>query len=270
VKPLDGKVAMVTGAGRLRGIGRATAVALAELGADIVVTGTGRDPARYPDDEKAAGWRDIESTAEQVRQRERRCLALVADATVSAQAQTVIARALEEFGKIHILVNNAALARGEDRVPLTELSEELWRKVLDVKLTGSFLMCRAALPAMIARGEGGSIINVSSIAGKRGVAKTAAYCAANAGIQGFTQALAMELAPHNIRANAVCPGLIDTSRMDALGRGEEWNAQIRQRVPLQRAGSPDEVGRFIAWLCTPDASYITGQSLNFDGGVVTW
>jgi 3-oxoacyl-[acyl-carrier protein] reductase/meso-butanediol dehydrogenase/(S,S)-butanediol dehydrogenase/diacetyl reductase len=177
---------------------------------------------------------------------------------------------LREFGRADILVNNAALARGADRVALTDLSEELWHKVLDVKLTGSFLMCKAVLPAMIAGGAGGSIVNISSIAGKRGSAKTAAYCAANAGIQGFTQALAMELAPHNIRVNAVCPGLIGTSRMDDLARSPEWEAKIQQTIPLKRAGSDDEVGKLIAWLCGPDASYMTGQSINFDGGVVMW
>jgi 3-oxoacyl-[acyl-carrier protein] reductase len=270
MNPLEGKAAIITGAGRLRGIGRATAVALAQMGADIVVTGTGRDPATFPDDEKAAGWRGIESTAAQVREAGRRCLAVTADAAASADAQRVASAALQEFGRIDILVNNAAVARGADRVPLTELSEELWRRVLDVKLTGSFLMCRAVLPAMMAQAEGGSIVNISSIAGKRGAAKTAAYCAANAGLQGFTQALAMEAAPHNIRVNAVCPGLTATARMDDFRRQQDWEAYIRQRIPLGRAAEDHELGRFIAWLCGPDASYITGQSLNFDGGVVMW
>jgi 3-oxoacyl-[acyl-carrier protein] reductase len=267
---LDGKVAIVTGAGRLRGIGRTTALALAELGADIVVTGTGRDSAKYPPDEKAVGWRDIESTAAQVGERGRRCLPIVADVASSVDVERTVSATLQEFGRIDILINNSAFARGPDRVPLVELSEELWRKVLEIKLTGSFLMCRAILPTLIKQGQGGVIINVSSIAGKRGFPNMAAYSTSNAGIQGFTQALAMELAPHNIRVNAVCPGIIDTSRMDDLGRGETWNATIKQTVPLKRAGTDEEIGKFIAYLCTPDASYITGQSLNIDGGVVMW
>ena len=266
---LAGKVAIVTGAGRLRGIGRAAAVALAEMGADVAVTGTGRDPSRFPDDEKAAGWRDIESTAEQVRHAGRRCLPILADVSAGADVDRAVSAVLSEFGRVDILVNNAAVARGADRVAITELSEELWRKVLDVKLTGSFLMAKAVVPSMIATGAG-SIVNISSIAGKRGSAKTAAYCAANSGIQGFTQALAMELAPHNIRVNAVCPGLIGTSRMDELAASPEWEAKIRQTIPLQRAGTDVEVARLIAWLCSPDASYMTGQSINFDGGVVMW
>lgn len=267
---LDGKVAIVTGAGRLRGIGRTTALALAGLGADVVVTGTGRDPAKFPPDEKAVGWRDIESTAEQVRERGRRCLPLVADVANSADVQRTVSATLQEFGRVDILVNNSAFARGPDRVPLIELSEELWRKVLEIKLTGSFLMCRTVLPAMIKQGQGGIIVNVSSIAGKRGFPNTAVYCTSNAGIQGFTQALAIELAPYNIRVNAVCPGIIDTSRMDDLGRDATWKAAINQMVPLKRAGTDEETGKFIAYLCTPDASYITGQSINIDGGVVMW
>lgn len=267
---LDGKVAIVTGAGRLRGIGRAAALALADLGADIVVTGTGRDPGKYPPDEQAVGWRDIESTAEQVRDRGRRCLPIVANVTESADAHRTVAATLAEFGRIDFLINNSAFARGPDRVPLIELSEDIWRKVLDIKLTGSFLMSKAAIPPMVKQGEGGAILNISSIAGKRGMARATAYCTSNFGIQGFTQALAMEMAPHNIRVNAVCPGIIDTSRMDDLGRDSTWQGFIKQMVPLNRSGSDEEIGKFIAYLFTPDASYITGQSLNIDGGAVMW
>jgi len=128
-------------------------------------------------------------------------------------------------------------------------------------------MCRAVLPTLIGQGQGGSIVNVSSIAGKRGSPNTAAYCAANAGLQGFTQALAMEVGQHRIRVNAVCPGLTATSRMDSLTK-EYWDAFVRQNVPLGRAAEDYELGRFMAWLCGPDASYLTGQSINFDGGAV--
>lgn len=267
---LEGKVAIVTGAGRLRGIGRAAAIALAELGADVAVTGTGRDPSKYPPDEKAVGWRDIESTAAQVRERGRRGLPLVADVVKSADVTRTVAAVLKEFGRVDFLINNSAFARGADRVSLTDLPEELWHQVLEIKLTGSFLMSKAVLPPMIQQGQGGAIINISSIAGKRGFPNTTAYCTSNFGIQGFTQALAMEVAPHRIRVNAVCPGIIDTARMDVVGRGDAWNKSIEQMVPLRRAGTDEEIGKFIAYLCTPDASYITGQSLNIDGGSVMW
>jgi len=264
---LSGKVAIVTGAGRLRGIGRACAVALAQEGADVVVTGTGRRPAAFPPDEKAVGWRDIESTAEQVRATGRRCLPLVSDVTNGEQVQHAVDRTLAEFGRVDILVNNAAFARGPDRVPVLEMNDDVFRRVLEVKVVGSYLFSKAVARALIKQRQGGSIVNLSSIAGRRGSANTSAYNASNFAIHGFTQALAQEMAPHNIRVNAVCPGVTDTSRMDDLGRGERWEATLA-RIPLKRAATDEEVGRIIAWLCGPDASFITGQHLNVDGGMV--
>ena len=265
---LDGRVALVTGAGRMRGIGRATAVALAELGADVAVTGTGRDPATFPEDEKKAGWRDIESTAEQIRSRGRRALTWVGDLSQAEAAQRLVDRIQETFGRLDVLVNNAAYPRGNDRVPLPDLDEDVWRKVIDIKLTGAFLLCKRIVPIMI-RQKWGRIINLSSIAGKRGSPNTAAYNAANFGIQGLTQSLAMEVARHGITVNAVCPGTIDTSRMDVLGRGDSWQAQL-DRVPMGRAASDEEVAGLIAFLCSPAAAYMTGQSVNIDGGMVMW
>ena len=264
MRPLENKTAIVTGAGRLRGIGRAAAVALANMGANVVVTGTGRDPATFPQDEKDCGWRDIDSTADQIRAAGSRALTVIADAVSANDARKVAAAALAEFGRIDILVNNAAYMRGSDRAPTADLAEDIWDKVIDIKLKGSFLMTQAVLPSM---SEGGSIVNISSIAGMRGWANTAAYCTANWGIRGFTQALAAELAPRKIRVNAICPGIVDTSRMDSVVRAESWKAQS-QTIPLRRAGTDEEIGNYIAWVCSPDASYVTGQSLVMDGGVV--
>lgn len=265
---LDGRVALVTGAGRLRGIGRATAVALAELGADVVVTGTGRDPATFPEDEKKAGWRDIESTAEQIRARGRRALTWVGDLSQAEAVQRLVDRVQEAFGRLDVLVNNAAYPRGNDRVPLPDLDEAVWRRVIDIKLTGAFLLCKRVVPIMIQQ-QWGRIINLSSIAGKRGSPSTAAYNAANFGIQGLTQSLAMEVARHGITVNAVCPGTIDTARMDVLGRAEGWQQQL-ERIPMGRAASDEEVAGLIAFLCTPAAAFMTGQSVNIDGGMVMW
>jgi len=262
---LDGKVAIVTGAGRLRGIGRATAVALASDGADIVVTGTGRDPASYPDDEKQAGWKDVEGTAQQVRELGRRAMTWVGDVSRAEPVKDLVDRVMATFGRIDMLVNNAAYPRGNDRVPVTELDETVWHRVLEIKLTGAFLLAKRIVPIMVAQ-KWGRIVNLSSVAGKRGSPNTAAYNVANFGIQGFTQSLAMELARHGITVNAVCPGTIDTARMDVLGRGAGWQG-ILERIPMGRAASDEEVAGLIQFLCSPAAAFMTGQSISIDGGV---
>jgi 3-oxoacyl-[acyl-carrier protein] reductase len=172
------------------------------------------------------------------------------------------------FGRLDVLVNNAAYPRGNDRVPLPDLDEDVWRKVLEIKLTGAFLLCKRIVPIMIGQ-KWGRIINLSSVAGKRGSPNTAAYNAANFGIQGLTQSLAMEVARHGVTVNAVCPGTIDTARMDVLGRGDGWQRQL-DRIPMGRAASDEEVAGLIGFLCSPAAAFMTGQSINIDGGVVMW
>ena len=261
---LDGKVAIVTGAGRLRGIGRGAAVAFARLGADVVITGTGRDPARYPDDEKAVGWRDIESTAAQVRAEGARALPLVVDVADADSVRQMVERTIDEFGRIDILVNNAAYARGPDRVPIADVPQSIFQRVLDVKITGTYLCSKAVIPHMMAQG-GGKIVNISSGSGKTGSANNLAYTAACFAQVGMTQSLAQELGRHNINVNCVCPGAVDTSRVDDVGRGDAWQA-IADNLPIRRTGTDDEVGAFVAYLCTTAASWIHGQSINIDGG----
>src|SRR6185436_18849659 len=163
---LDGKVAIVTGAGRMRSIGRPIAVELARAGCDIVITGTGRHPDRYPDDEKAAGWRDIDSVGDEVRALGRRALPVVSNVADADAVDTLVEQVLGELGRVDILVNNAGAARGSDRVPVVDLAVDDWRTVIDVNLNGTFHMSRAFGRHMVDRGEGGSIVNISSIAGK--------------------------------------------------------------------------------------------------------
>ena len=267
-RELSGKVAIVTGAGRLRGIGRATANVLARMGADVVVTGTGRDPETFPPDEKEAGWRDIESTADEVRSFGVRALPVVMDVSKAEDVQNLIDHSVAEFGSVDILINNAAAPYGEDRVPVVEVAEDVFKKVLDVKVVGTYLCSKAAAIQMIEQGDGGRIINISSTAGKRGNANMAAYNAANFAVDGFTQALAKELAEHEITANCVCPGMTETARLDPIGRGDEWWTRAAQ-VPLGRPAEDMEVGELIGFLCSPRAAYITGQAININGGSVT-
>ena len=267
-RELSGKVAIITGAGRLRGIGRATAGVLARMGADIVVTGTGRDPATFPPDEQQAGWRDIESTADEVRAHGVRAKTVVMDVTDAAQVQNLVSDTVAELGSVDIIVNNAAAPYGEDRVPVVEVEEAVFKKVLEVKVVGTYLCSKAAAIQMIAQGDGGRIINIGSTAGKRGTANMAAYNAANFAVDGFTQALSKEVAEHEITVNTVCPGMTETARLDPVGRGDEWWRRAAQ-VPLGRPAEDEEVGELIGFLCSPRAAYITGQAININGGSVT-
>ena len=264
---LEGKVAIITGAGRRRSIGRSTAHALAEMGADLVLTGTGRDPSTFPPDEQEIGWRDIESTADEVRERGRRALTTIGTVTDEDDVDTMVERALDEFGRIDILVNNAAYRYGPDRVPLIELDPQTFQKVIDVKVRGTYLCSKAVAKVLMEQGEGGKIVTIASAAGKRASAATLAYNAANFAQIGMTQSMALELGPHGINVNAVCPGLVDTSRLDPLGRGEVWQERAKL-APIGRAGTPEEVAGLIAFLCSEAASWIHGQSINIGGGTV--
>ena len=177
----EGKVALVTGAGRMRSIGRRIAVEMAKAGADVVITGSGRPPERYPDDEKAAGWRDIESVAEEIEAEGRRALAAVSDVSKPEAAEALLARVLDELGRVDFVVNNAAFARGPDRFPAVEIPIEIWQRVIDVNLNGTFYMSHFFGQQLIEQGEGGALVNISSVAGKRLGANMSAYASSKAG-----------------------------------------------------------------------------------------
>jgi NAD(P)-dependent dehydrogenase (short-subunit alcohol dehydrogenase family) len=264
---LAGKVALVTGAGRMRSIGRMIAETLAGAGADVIVTGSGRPRERYPEDEKAAGWRDVESVAEKVRELGRRALPLVADVTDEDQIAALGGEICAEFGRLDIIVNNAGAAVGNDRVPVFELTPADWRRVIDTNLTGPFLVCHLLGPMLAESGVGGSIVNISSVVGKSLRPNAAAYVASKAGLHGLTASLAGELGGAGVRVNAICPGLIETSRTDHVGRGELWDRLI-SRLPLARVGSPADIANLAAFLCSDQASWITGQFICVDGGQI--
>ena len=268
---LKGQVAIVTGAGRMRGIGRAAALALAQEGANVVVAGTGRDPATFPQDEQAAGWQDVDSVAGEIAALGCESLALAADVTNGDQVQSMVDQTVQRFGRVDILVNNASAPRLAAWAELKDLTEDAWRGVLDIKVTGAFLCTQAVVKEFMKQGSGGSVVNVISVEAKIARAADVAYAVASGALYTFTGKAGRALAPHGIRVNAVSPGTTDTARNDALygyPRSQEWHDRL-QTIPLGRAGTPDEIGKVIAWLCSKDAEFIVGQCIEMDGGQAT-
>ena len=265
---LRGKVAIVTGAGRMRSIGRRIATTLARAGASVVVTGSGRPPASYPDDEKAAGWRDIESVAEEIRAMGGRALAVIIDISDEQAVDRLIGETLDAFGRLDILVNNAAMSRGSDRRPVVDLDLETFRKVYAINVDGTFLMSRAAARTMLVQGTGGNIVNISTVASRTAGPKLGAYASSKAAINALSRVMAMELAASNIRVNTICPGFNDTSRLDDLPRGEAFDQMVKDMVPLGWADDGTQVAELTLFLASDRAKWITGQTLMADGGRV--
>lgn len=253
----------------MRSIGRDIAKVLASAGCDIALVGTGRDPSTYPPDEQEAGWRDVDSVAAEVESLGRAAQSVVCDIRSEQSVQAALQSVIERFERIDILVNNAGASRGEDRKPIVEVEPSVWQTVIDVNLTGTFLMSRSVGQRMIAQGRGGCIVNISSIAGKRFQPSYGAYAASKAGIQALTACMAREVAGYGIRVNAVCPGLVDTSRMDSLRQDGTWEAFVEEHVPMGRAGTGVDIANAVVFLCSPASAWVTGQSWNIDGGTMT-
>ena len=284
---LEGKVAVVTGAGRMRGIGRAIAVALAGAGCDVVVTGTGRDPASFPAAEQAAGWRDILSVADEIEALGRRALPLVSTVTDAFQVDLVASNTMKAMGRVDFVVNNAGSSRGLDQNPVVDVPPDAWRRVVDVNLNGVFYVSRAFGRRLVEQGDGGAIVNISSIAGKVFAANEAAYSASKAGQNALTACMAREMGQHQIRVNSICPGLIDASRMDNAPRGKDtarqegvrttpgpaafdWDEHVSTQIPMGRAGQGADIANAVVYLCSDQGAWITGQSINVDGGNCVW
>lgn len=265
---LEGRVAIVTGAGRMRSIGRRIATTLARSGAIVVVTGSGRPPETYPDEEKAAGWRDIESVAEEIRAMGGKALPVVADISDEQAVDRLVGETLDAFGRLDILVNNAAMSRGSDRQRVVDLDLETFRKVYAINVDGTFLMSRATARTMLAQGTGGNVINISTVASRTAGPKLGAYASSKAAINALGRVMAMELATSNIRVNTICPGFNDTSRLDDLPRGEAFDHMVKDMVPLGWADDGTQVAELTLFLASDRAKWITGQTLMADGGRV--
>lgn len=254
---LHGQVAIVTGAGR--GIGRATALELARLGADIVVA------------ELDAGSAD--KTAALVQDTGRRAAVIPTDVTKRAELAAMVERTVAAFGRIDVLVNNAGIYRA---AAVLDVTEEHWDAIMTINARAVFFASQAVLPTMIAARRG-SIVNLASMAGKIGSRTNLPYNASKAAVVSITKSLALAHAADGVRVNCVCPGYVETDMWTAVAREqsallgltpEEFNKKRLESVPLGRMERPEDVAQVIGFLASPRAAYMTGQALSVDGGLV--
>jgi NAD(P)-dependent dehydrogenase (short-subunit alcohol dehydrogenase family) len=248
---MSGKVALITGASS--GIGRATAEALAARGATVSL-------AARREDELAGLVSEIEA-------RGGAATFVKTDVSIATEVERMVLHTMETFGRIDYAVNNAGI---EGQLSgITDLAEEEWDRVLDINLKGTFLCMKYQARAMLAGGHGGAIVNVGSVNSFLGFPTGSAYVASKHGLIGLTSSVSAELAPHGIRVNLVCPGIIDTPmhrRLRGVVGDELYDKAVIPSVHTKRAGRPEEIAQAIVFLCSDEASYITGTTLTPDGG----
>lgn len=246
---LTGQVALVTGAGRAgKGIGRSICLALAGAGAKIAI-------ADFVEESAASVAKEVEKAGGEA-------IALTADVSNTSDIENIVQSVVDRFGRIDILVNNAGITR--DNL-LLRMSEQDWDAVIDTNLKGAF-NCTKAVAKLMLRQRSGRIVNISSVMGIIGNSGQANYSASKAGLLGLTKTTARELGSRGVNVNAVAPGFIQTVMTEELP--EQLKDNIAERIPLQRIGTPDDVANAVLFLCSDESSYITGQVLNVDGGMV--
>ena len=245
---LDGKAAVITGAGQ--GLGRGYALEFAKQGADIVVNDVNIDSAN--------------SVVKEVEEIGRKAIAVKAAVNSKEEAQKLIDTAIKTFGKVDILVNNAGITR---TAMLHKMTQQEWDQVISVNLTGVFNCLQAVASHMIER-KYGKIVNVTSVAGIRGTMGQINYGAAKAGVIGITKSAARELARYGINVNAVAPGVIETAMTEVIRSTPKFKDKFMSEIPLGRFGQPEDVAKVAAFLASDDANYVTGQVISVDGGII--
>ena len=277
MKNLKGKSAIVIGAANKKSMGRAVAVQLAADGADVAIVDiTARPESIWPGDE---GWHGLEDVAEEIKAQGQEALIIEADVSNSNDVDAIVSKTMKKFGKIDILVNCVGV-RGPVPVPIVELEEKTWRMLIDINLTGVFLISKAVAKTMISDGEGKKIVHIGSLAARQAFPGGAAYCAAKYGVIGLVKSLAAELAPYNINVNAVNPGAFDTNFRDdhVKQQAKELGISVAESVKIQpgsppprmfkRMGQPQDVANLISFLVSDKSSYITGEAIDITGGTM--
>lgn len=245
------EVAIVTGAGN--GIGKATALRLASEGARVAVADL---------DQTAA-----QQTAQEISDSGGQALAVAVDVTARPSVEAMVTTVVERYGRVDVLCNIAGIAVGE---PFLEVTDENWQRTLDVNLTGVFLCSQVVARRMVEKGIAGRIVHMASTNGLVGEANLSHYNASKFGVVGLTMTMAIDLAPHNIRVNSVCPGLIKTRLTERSRNDPTWTGEYLKKIPLNRFGEPEEVAAAVAFLASKDSGFITGHQLVIDGGQLTF
>jgi meso-butanediol dehydrogenase/(S,S)-butanediol dehydrogenase/diacetyl reductase len=273
LRPLAGKTAVITGAGRHGGLGEAIALRLAADGANIVLSDIGRSADSATPDAMIGGLDELNAVAEGVRAQGGAVSTQACDVRRWAQVQALAEHAVNTHGGLDIWINNAGI--GYIMKPLLEVDPQDWTAVIDVNLTGAFFGLKAAAAVMVGQGRGGRIVNIASQAAKSGFALAQAYTASKHGLVGLARSAAIELGPHGITVNNVCPNHVTTglgawqNAYFAAQQGktiEQYMADMAARIPLGRPGLPADTAKAVAFLCSPQADYITAESMNVSGG----
>ena len=270
---LKGKVVVVTGSGRSEGLGAAMARRLAQEGCRIVISDIGQSAGPETPPEAIGASDEMNAMVEEIQSLGAEAVAIACNVLEEDQVQSLIDRTVAHFGRIDILINNAGI--GYIMKPIVEMETSDWDAVLGVNLRGVFLCTRAAARQMIHQGDGGRIINIASQAAKSGFPFAASYCSSKHGLVGLTRVSAIELGQHGINVNAICPNHVTTGLgawqneyfSKALGMSlDDYMAAMKNRIPLGRPGLQEDTAKACAFLCSDQATYMTGEAMNVSGG----